>query len=339
MNDTFLKACRGEKTEYTPVWIMRQAGRYLPQYRKVRENVDFLTLCKTPELAAEVTIQPLEILKVDAAILFSDILVPLEPMGIDLEFSEAKGPIIHNPIRKESDLDRLRNIIPDDELSFVAETIKILTQKINVPLIGFAGAPFTIATYMIEGGSSKNFSKAKTIMYQTPQAFLRLMDFITDNTINYLISQINAGVSAVQIFDSWVGALSPYDFSRYALPYVQKIISAINHKVPVIYFAFNSGSMLELVAKSGADIIALDWRIEISDAVNKLSGSVAIQGNLDPCILFGTDELIKERVSLILNGAKGAKGHIFNLGHGILPETSPEKAIRMVDAVHNYGKS
>lgn len=339
MNDTFLKACRGEKTEYTPVWIMRQAGRYLPEYRKVREKVDFLTLCKTPELAADVTIQPLEILKVDAAILFSDILIPLEPMGIKLEFSEAKGPIIHNPIRKEGDLDRIRNIIPEEELSFVTETIKILRKRINVPLIGFAGAPFTIATYMIEGGSSKNFSKAKTMMYQSPEVFTRLMDFITHNTTNYLLSQINAGAQAVQIFDSWVGALSPYDFSTYALPYVQKIISAINHKVPVIYFAFNSSSMLELVAKSGADVIGLDWRIDISDAIERLSDSLAIQGNLDPCILFGNDELIKERVSLILQGAKKAKGHIFNLGHGILPETSPEKAIKMVEMVHTYSMS
>lgn len=334
MNDTFLKACRGEKTAYTPVWIMRQAGRYLPQYRKIREKVDFLTLCKTPELAAEVTIQPLDILKVDAAILFSDILIPLEPMGIKLEFSESKGPVIHNPVRTESDIDKLRNITPDDELHFVAETIKILIKNIKVPLIGFAGAPFTIATYMIEGGSSKNFLYAKKMIYQSPGCFLKLMDLITDNTIKYLNSQIKAGVQAVQIFDSWAGTLSPYDFSLYALPYVQRIISAINHSVPVIYFAFNSSSMLELVKASGAEVIGLDWRIEISDAVERLGGDVSIQGNLDPCSLFGTDELIKERTSHILKGAKRAKTHIFNLGHGILPETPVDKAISMVEMVH-----
>lgn len=334
MNDTFLKACRGEKTAYTPVWIMRQAGRYLPQYRKIREKVDFLTLCKTPELAAEVTIQPLDILKVDAAILFSDILIPLEPMGIKLEFSESKGPIIHNPVRTESDIDKLRSITPEAELPFVAEAIKILLRNIKVPLIGFAGAPFTIATYMIEGGSSKNFLQAKKMMYQSPECFLRLMELITDNTIKYLISQIKAGVQAVQIFDSWAGALSPYDFSKYALPYVQRIVSALNHNVPVIYFAFNSSSMIELVKTSGAEVIGLDWRIEVSDAVKRLGKDASIQGNLDPCLLFGTDELIKERTLRILEGAKKAKGHIFNLGHGILPETPVDKAISMVEAVH-----
>lgn len=335
MNDTFLKACRGEKTAYTPVWIMRQAGRYLPQYRKIREKVDFLTLCKTPELAAEVTIQPLDILKVDAAILFSDILIPLEPMGIKLEFSESKGPIIHNPVRTESDVGKLRSITPEAELPFVAEAIKILTKNIKVPLIGFAGAPFTIATYMIEGGSSKNFLQAKKMIYQSPECFLRLMELITDNTIKYLISQIKAGVQAVQIFDSWAGALSPYDFSKYALPYVQRIISALNHNVPVIYFAFNSSSMLELVKTSGAEVIGLDWRIEVSDAVDRLGGDASIQGNLDPCLLFGTDEIIKERTMRILKGAKMAKGHIFNLGHGILPETPVDKAVSMVEAVHD----
>lgn len=335
MNDTFLKACRGEKTAYTPVWIMRQAGRYLPQYRKIREKVDFLTLCKTPELAAEVTIQPLDILKVDAAILFSDILIPLEPMGIKLEFSESKGPIIHNPVRTESDVGKLSSITPEAELPFVAEAIKILTKNIKVPLIGFAGAPFTIATYMIEGGSSKNFLQAKKMMYQSPECFLRLMELITDNTIKYLVSQIKAGVQAVQIFDSWAGALSPYDFSKYALPYVQRIISALNHNVPVIYFAFNSSSMLELVKTSGAEVIGLDWRIEVSDAVERLGGDASIQGNLDPCLLFGTDEIIKERTMRILKGAKMAKGHIFNLGHGILPETPVDKAVSMVEMVHD----
>lgn len=334
MNDTFLRACRGEKTAYTPVWIMRQAGRYLPQYRKIREKVDFLTLCKTPELAAEVTIQPLDILRVDAAILFSDILIPLEPMGIKLEFSESKGPIIHNPVRTESDVDKLRSIAPDAELPFVAEAIKILLRNIKVPLIGFAGAPFTIATYMIEGGSSKNFLQAKKMIYQSPECFLRLMELITDNTIKYLMSQIKAGVQAVQIFDSWAGALSPYDFSKYALPYVQRIVSALNHNVPVIYFAFNSSSMIELVKTSGAEVIGLDWRIEVSDAVERLGGDASIQGNLDPCLLFGTDEIIKERTKRILKGAKMAKGHIFNLGHGILPETPVDKAISMVEAVH-----
>lgn len=334
MNDTFLKACRGEKTDYTPVWLMRQAGRYLPQYQRVRSKVDFLTLCKTPELAAEVTIQPVDILKVDVAILFSDILVPIEPMGMKLEFSESKGPILYEPVRNEVDVLRLRKIKAEEDVPFVMEAIKLLVNKLNVPLIGFSGAPFTLATYMIEGGSSKNFVNTKKMMFQAPELYAQLMDKITDTVINYLQAQIDAGVHAVQVFDSWAGILSPVDFERFALPYVQKIVSTFKGKVPVIYFAFNGSAMLKRVKQSGADILGLDWRIDISDAISTLGNDVAVQGNLDPCTLFGTKDLIKERVAQILNGAKGAKGHIFNLGHGILPETPVDNAIAMVEAVH-----
>lgn len=345
MNNTFLKACRGEKTGYTPVWLMRQAGRYLPQYKKVRAKVDFLTLCKTPELAAEVTIQPVDILKVDAAILFSDILIPTETMGMKLEFSESKGPILYEPIRDEASIDKLRDLKPDEDLPFVLETIKILLKKLKVPLIGFSGAPFTLATYMIEGGSTKNFLNTKKMMYQSPVLFSKLMEKMTDTVIRYLQLQINAGVHAVQIFDSWAGTLSPYDFEKFALPHVKKIISVLKNSkyknrnqelknIPVIYFAFNSSGMLKLIKQSGADVFGIDWRIEISDAVDILGSDNAVQGNLDPCILFGRKGLIKERVKHILNGAKSAKGHIFNLGHGILPETPVDNAIAMVDYVH-----
>ncbi|OGW19418.1 MAG: uroporphyrinogen decarboxylase, partial [Nitrospirae bacterium GWC2_46_6] len=319
MNDTFLKACRGEKTDYTPVWLMRQAGRYLPEYQKVRSKVDFLTLCKTPELAAEVTIQPVDILKVDVAILFSDILVPIEPMGMKLEFSESKGPILYDPIRNDIAVSKLRKIKSEEDVPFVMEAIKILVKKLNVPLIGFSGAPFTLATYMIEGGSSKNFINTKKMMFQTPDLYAKLMDKITDTVINYLQAQIDAGVHAIQVFDSWAGILSPYDFEKYALPYVQRIVSTFKGKVPVIYFAFNGSAMLKKVKQSGADVLGIDWRIDISDAVNSLGNDVVVQGNLDPCVLFGTKDLIREGVSQILQGAKGAKGHIFNLGHGILP--------------------
>ncbi len=338
MNETFLRACRGEKTDYTPVWIMRQAGRYLPEYLKIREKVDFLTLCKTPLLAAEVTMQPVDILGVDAAILFSDILIPVEPMGIKLEFSETKGPVIHNPVKTSDEIKRLKNINPEKDLSFVIETIKILVGKIKVPLIGFAGAPFTVATYLIEGGTSKNFLHTKKMLYQSLKEFLQLMELITDNTISYLLSQIRAGVHAIQIFDTWAGILTPYDFSKYSLPFVKKIISAIGNSVPVIYFAFNANSMLELIKSSSAEVIGLDWRIEISNAIENLGKDVSIQGNLDPCILFGTDELIRQRVADILKGAEKARGHIFNLGHGILPQTSVEKAIFMVKAVHELSR-
>ncbi len=334
MNDTFLKACRGEKTDYAPVWIMRQAGRYLPQYRKVREKVDFLTLCKTPELAAEVTLQPVDILKVDAAILFSDILIPIEPMGIKLEFSEAKGPVLYNPVRDETSLLRLRNIDPAEDVPFVADAIKLLLNQLNVPLIGFSGAPFTLATYMIEGGSTKNFINSKRMMYQNPALFHKLMEKLTTTVISYLEAQIRAGVHAVQIFDSWVGSLSPLDFGLFALPYVKKIISALDSKVPVIYFAFNASAMLPLVKESAANVIGLDWRIDIKDAIDKLGTGCIVQGNLDPCVLFGTRDLIRERVSHVLAGAAGARGHIFNLGHGILPEVPVENAVSMVEAVH-----
>ncbi len=339
MKDIFLKACRGEKTPYTPVWLMRQAGRYLPEYQKVRSKVDFLTLCKTPELAAEVTIQPVDILGVDAAILFSDILIPLEPMGMKLEFSESKGPILYNPIRDEISMLKLRKIKPEEDVPFVMETIRILIKRLNVPLIGFSGAPFTLATYMIEGGSSKNFINTKKMMYQSPDLFKGLMDKITDTVISYLQAQIDAGVHAVQIFDSWVGILSPIDFERFALPYVQRIISSIRNRnlekqLPIIYFAFNGSAMLNLVKKSGADILGLDWRIDISCAKEILGNDNILQGNLDPCVLFGNKDLIKERVFNIIKGAEGIKGHIFNLGHGILPETPVENAIAMVESVH-----
>lgn len=334
MNDTFLKACRGEKTEYTPVWLMRQAGRYLPEYQKVRSKVDFLTLCKTPELAAEVTMQPVDILKVDVAILFSDILIPVEAMGMRLEFSESKGPILYEPLRNEVDVSRLRKIKSEEDVPFVQEAVKILTKELNVPLIGFSGAPFTLATYMIEGGSSRNFVNTKKMMYQTPELFGKLMEKITDAVINYLGAQIEAGVHAVQVFDSWAGILSPLDFEIYALPHVNRIISSFSGKVPVIYFAFNGSAMLKHVKKSGADVLGIDWRIDMADAVKAVGKDVSVQGNLDPCVLFGTKDLIRKRVAQILKGAKGAKGHIFNLGHGILPETPVENAKAMVEAVH-----
>jgi uroporphyrinogen decarboxylase len=334
VNDTFLKACRGEKTNYRPVWIMRQAGRYLPEYRKVREKVDFLSLCKTPELAAEVTLQPVDILKVDAAILFSDILIPVEAMGMKLEFSESKGPILYNPVRDESSLLRLRNLNPEEDVPFVADAIKLLLQQLKVPLIGFSGAPFTLATYMIEGGSTKNFINSKRMMYQNPALFHKLMDKLTEAVIVYLHAQIDAGVAAVQIFDSWVGSLSPVDFNVYALPYVQKIVASIEKKLPVIYFAFNGSAMLALVKQSGADVIGLDWRVEAADAVRTLGTGCSIQGNMDPCILFGPRDIIRERVAHVLRSGEKARGHIFNLGHGILPETPVDSAIAMVEAVH-----
>lgn len=343
MNDTFLKACRGEKVEYTPVWLMRQAGRYLPEYQAVRGQVDFLTLCKTPELAAKVTLQPVDILGVDAAILFSDILIPVEAMGMHLEFSDKKGPVLSEPIRTKSDVGRL--IIPDteDSMPFVLEAIKILRRELEnkVPLIGFSGAPFTLATYMIEGGTSKNFLHTKKMMFQNSDLFGYLMGKLTKTVISYLSAQIGAGAQAVQLFDTWAGMLAPGDYKEFAFPYVKKAITAIRNQspgIPIIYFANDCAGILKEVKKAGADVVGIDWRIDIGDAIKRLGKKVVVQGNLDPCALFLPKEKIEERVKDILWKGEAAKGHIFNLGHGILPETPVENAIAMVEAVHKYGK-
>jgi uroporphyrinogen decarboxylase len=340
-NDTFLRACRGEEVEYTPVWLMRQAGRYLPQYQAVRANIDFLTLCKTPKLAAEVTLQPVDILGVDAAILFSDILIPVEAMGMRLEFSDKEGPILREPIRNKSAVEKL--IIPDTEedMPFVPETIKILRKELEnkVPLIGFSGAPFTLATYMIEGGTSKNFLNTKKMMVQYSGAFNYLMEKLTDTILSYLSAQIKAGAQAVQIFDTWAGILTPVEYKEFALPYVKKTISELKKEgVPVIYFVNDCAGILKEVRKSGADVTGIDWRIDISDAIKRLGKKMVVQGNLDPCELFLPKEKLEERIKDILWKGESAKGHVFNLGHGVLPETPVENVIAMVEAVHKYGK-
>ena len=302
MNDTFLKACRGEKVDFTPIWIMRQAGRYLPGYQAVRANIDFLALCKNPELAAKVTLQPVDVLGVDAAILFSDILIPLEPMGMRLEFSEKEGPVLGEPVRSKSAVDKL--IIPDveEDLPFVFDTVGILRKELEnrVPLIGFSGAPFTLATYMIEGGSSKNFLHTKRMMFQYSSVFGYLMEKITDTVISYLSAQIRAGAQAVQIFDTWAGVLSPVDYKTFALPHVRKAVSELKKEgVPIIYFVNNCAGLLKEIRKSGADVIGIDWRIDISDAIKKLGKKMVVQGNLDPCALFLPKEDMEGRVKEI----------------------------------------
>lgn len=334
MNDTFLKACRGEKTAYTPIWMMRQAGRYLPEYQKVRGNVSFLELCKSPELCVEVTLQPVDLLGMDAAILFSDILILMEAMGAPLEFHEGRGPIFQQTIRDQAALDRL--IVPDADEStgFVMETIRLLRRELKVPLIGFAGAPFTCATYLIEGGSSKVFWETKKMMYREPELFHRLMAKITDSTILYLQAQARAGAQALQLFDSWVGILAPCDFAEFALPYVQRILAALkSYDIPLIYFANNGATLLDLSVTSGADVIGLDWRIPIGEAIRKV-GNKAVQGNLDPFALLLPKDRLRARIGRLLEDAQDAHGHIFNLGHGIHQFTPPEQAKFAVDAVH-----
>lgn len=335
MNDTFLKACRGDETSYTPVWIMRQAGRYLPEYQAVRAEVDFLTLCKTPELAAKVTIQPVERLDVDAAILFSDILIAVEAMGMHLEFTDKKGPVLKEPVRNKSAIDRL--IIPDteDSMPFVLETIRLLKTRLQVPLIGFSGAPFTLATYMIEGGSSKNFLNTKKMLFQNPGLFNMLMEKITLTVISYLTAQIKAGAQAVQLFDTWAGILSPADYKEHVLPYVKTAVAELKKEgVPVIYFVNDCSGLLKEIKKTGADVIGIDWRVDLGAAVKSLGRKIAVQGNLDPFALFLPQEKMEEKVKDILWKGETAKGHIFNLGHGVFPEAPVEKVVAMVEAVH-----
>lgn len=337
MNDTFLKACRGEKTDYTPIWIMRQAGRYLPQYHTVRSKGTFLDLCKNPERAAEVTIQPIDYLGVDAAILFSDILVPLEKMGAPLDFFEKRGPVFESPIRDQAAVDKLVIPDPESDLTYVMDTIRLLRKELagRVPLIGFSGAPFTLATYLIEGGSSKNYFQTKKMMYAAPELYKALLDKITDCTITYLQAQAAAGAQALQIFDSWAGVLAPCDFAEFALPYVQRIIKAIKPcGVPIIYFANNGATLLDLSKTSGADVLGLDWRVNIGDAIAQLGQDVSVQGNLDPIALQLPADKLEKRVKAIVDAGKKARGHVFNLGHGIVPETPPEKAKLVVELVH-----
>lgn len=339
MNDVFLKACKGEEVPYTPVWIMRQAGRYLPEYQSVRSEVDFLTLCKTPELAAKVTLQPVERLGVDAAILFSDILIPVEAMGMHLEFSDKNGPVLREPIRTKSAIERL--IMPDteDSMPFVLDAIKILRRELKVPLIGFSGAPFTLATYMIEGGSAKNFTNTKRMMFQNTGLFHMLMDKITNTVISYLVSQIRAGAQAVQVFDTWAGVLTPEDYREFELPYIKRVIAEIKKEgVPIIYFVNECAGLLKEIKKSRADVIGVDWRVDLSEAIKKIGKKYAVQGNLDPCALFLPREKMEQKVGDILAKGESAKGHIFNLGHGILPDTSVDDAIAMVDAVHRFSE-
>jgi uroporphyrinogen decarboxylase len=333
---TFLKACRGEETDYTPVWLMRQAGRYLPQYMAVRKKVTFLELCKTPELAAEVTIQPIDYLNADAAILFSDILTPVEPMGLKLDF--VPGPVFENPVRTAADIDALRIPVMEEDVPYVLETIKILRREFEgrVPLIGFGGAPFTLACYMVEGKGSKDFAQIKRMMYGAPELYAKLMDKITEMDRQYLNAQVRAGAQAIQIFDTWGGIVSPLDYEKYVLPYTQKLINGLDRSVPIIHFVKGAGTMLDIVAKAGSDVMGLDWHVNLGNARDIIGPKIAVQGNLDPTVLYAPKTHIEREVKRILDENAGRPGHIFNLGHGILPSVDPEHARFMVECVHKH---
>ena len=334
----FLRACRRQATQYTPVWLMRQAGRYMKEYRALRKKYSFLEMCKNPELAAQVTLQPIERFKLDAAIIFSDILIPLEPMGVEFEFAKGEGPVFHHPLRERKEAEKLRLFKPEEEIPYLMKAIQIVRRELEgkIPLIGFCGAPFTLASYIIEGGHSKNYILTKSMMYQDRPTWDALMEKISRMLIQYLNAQIRAGVQAVQVFDSWVGCLSPADYEEYVLPYSQKVINGVDPSVPLIHFATSNATLLELMKRAGGNVIGVDWRIDIRKAWERLGYDVAIQGNLDPVVLFGSVGLIEREVKRILDRVEGRPGHIFNLGHGILPHTPVDHVAALVDMVHEY---
>lgn len=333
----FLLACRRQAVPYTPVWFMRQAGRYLPEYRALREKYSLLDLCRHPELAAEVTLQPVRHLGVDAAILFADILLPAIPLGLGLHFAQGEGPVIEHPIRTLDDVRALRPVHVEEDLGYVLEAIRILRSELEVPLIGFCGAPFTVASYLIEGGSSRDFILTKTLLYSAPQVWQALMEKLTALLSDYLVAQIRAGAQAVQVFDSWVGSLSPQDYEQFVLPYTRQLIQAASQEgAPVIYFGVNTATLLRLMKRTSADVIGLDWRIPLDEGWQILGEDCAVQGNLDPVALFAPLPMLREKVLDILKRAANRPGHIFNLGHGILPNTPPDHVKAVVDWVHEF---
>jgi uroporphyrinogen decarboxylase len=338
MNSRFLEACRRRPTDVRPVWFMRQAGRYLKQYREIRSKLGMLEICKRPDLAAQVTLQPVEILDVDAAIIFADLLLPVEPMGLKLSFAAGEGPVIENPVRTSNDIDNL-SISNTDELGYVAEAIQLVSKALSgrVPLIGFIGAPFTMASYMIEGGSSRNFLRVKQMMYRDETLWRRLMGKLVDVLGAFAILQVSSGARIIQIFDSWVGALSPDDYVRYVAPYSRALIERIRaSSVPVIHFGTGAAGFFKELHAAGGDVMGVDWRINIDQAWLDISYRSAIQGNLDPAVLFAPIPEIRVRVHELLKRTGIRPGHIFNLGHGILPETPVDHVKACVEIVREY---
>ncbi len=335
MNDRFLRACRLEPVDRTPVWFMRQAGRSQPGYRALRERYSLVEIVRHPELGAEVTLRPVEELGVDAAVLFADIMLPLRSMGVGVELEDG-GPVIDHPVRSAADLDALRPFEIDETTGSVLRTIELIRRSSPVPLIGFSGAPFTLASYLFEGGPSRDYLTTKTVMHQEPVVWSRLMEQLTDMVVRYVRAQIAAGVQVVQLFDSWVGCLSPADYVSHVAPYTGPIFAALQQAhVPAIHFGTGTAGMLAEMAAAGGDVIGVDWRIALDRAWAHI-GARGIQGNLDPAVLLGSREVIRERTQQILRQAAGRPGHIFNLGHGVLPQTSREHLRYVVDLVHEH---
>lgn len=345
-NDRFIRALLKQPVDQTPVWMMRQAGRYLPEYKATRAKAgDFLTLCKTPELATEVTMQPLDRYPLDAAILFSDILTIPDAMGLGLYFSEGEGPKFSKPLQTQADVDKL--FIPDmaGELGYVTDAVSMIHKELDgrVPLIGFTGSPWTLATYMVEGGSSKDFGKVKGMMYSQPKMMHQILDVLAKTIIEYLNAQIDAGAETVMIFDTWGGALSTRDYKEYSLNYMQQIVDGLKRekdgkKIPVIMFTKGGSQWLEAQADIGVDALGLDWTIDIGEARKRVGDKVALQGNMDPCVLYSTPERIREEVAMILESYGEGSGHVFNLGHGIHQHIDPENAGAFINAVHDLSK-
>ena len=345
-NDRFIRALLNQPVDQTPVWMMRQAGRYLPEYKATRAKAgDFLTLCKTPELATEVTIQPLDRYPLDAAILFSDILTIPDAMNLGLYFSEGEGPKFSNPIKTQADVDKL--FVPDmaGELKYVTDAVSMIHGELDgrVPLIGFTGSPWTLATYMVEGGSSKDFGKVKGMMYSQPKMMHQILDVLAKTIIEYLNAQIEAGAETVMIFDTWGGALSTRDYKDFSLNYMHKIVDGLNRekdgkKIPVIMFTKGGSQWLEAQADIGVDALGLDWTIDIGEARKRVGDKVALQGNMDPCVLYSSPERIREEVATILKSYGNGSGHVFNLGHGIHQHIDPENAGAFINAVHELSE-
>jgi uroporphyrinogen decarboxylase len=338
VTNRFLRACRGDAVDATPIWLMRQAGRYMPEYRALRERYGILEIIKQPELACEVTLQPVNAFDIDAAIIFADILPLLEAMGMSIEFIRGEGPLIHNPIRSATDIERLRVPDPAESLPFTLEAIRLARQELDqrgIPLIGFSGAPFTLACYAVEGGSSRHHAKVKQLMMSDPPAWHALMTKLATAVGEYLLAQARAGAQALQIFDSWCGELSPADYAANVLPYLRTTIEiAKTAGVPLILFGVNTGGLLELMRSLGPDVIGVDWRIDLNIAFDRIGPGTAVQGNLDPIALLAPWEATRDRARTVLKQAAGRPGHIFNLGHGVLPQTPVDQVKRLVDFVH-----
>ncbi len=340
MNDRFLRACRREAVDCTPIWLMRQAGRYLPEYRQLRERHSMPAAIKTPELAAEITLQPLRRFPLDAAIVFSDILPAVESMGVAVQFGAGEAPIIANPVRSPQDVAALRVPEAAEIAPYTLAAIRLTSRELagRVPLIGFAGAPFTLASYLVDGGPPRDFVRTKRLMYHEPELWHSLLDKLAQMVSRYLRAQVEAGAQAVQVFDSWAGVLSPADYQESVLPYARRVVAAGRGVgVPVIYFSTGTGGMLETVREVEADVVGIDWRVDLADAWSRLGEGSAVQGNLDPPALCAPLPRLRQRAAEVLRRAAGRPGHIFNLGHGVLPETPVDHVAALVDFVHSQG--